>query len=153
MTTVTENDLREIKNLIIQLSERTDNQYKQLNQKINDLTLDVAVMKETLVGVNKRFDDVNISVNKRFDDINISVNKRFDDVNISVNKRFDDVNKRLDDWKPQITKAIDKTDNVAEKMSILSEKVGELKNWRQVAIIVITGLITTLFWLLRDGRF
>ncbi|AFZ46286.1 hypothetical protein Cyast_0306 [Cyanobacterium stanieri PCC 7202] len=120
MTTVTENDLKEIKELIIQLSDRTNNQYTQLNQKINDLTLDVAVMKESLLGVNKRFDDVN---------------------------------KRLDDWKPQITKAIDKTDNVSEKMSVLSEKVGELKNWRQVAIIVITGLITTLFWLLRDGRF
>ncbi|MGI0479162.1 hypothetical protein ACN4EE_00065 [Geminocystis sp. CENA526] len=130
MNTVTENDLKDLKDMM----NRVIIQNEQINSKVNNLTVEVAVIRESLNGVNKRFDDVN---------------KRFDD----VNKRFDDVNKRLDDWKPQITKATDKADKVAEKMSDLSEKVGELKNWRQVAIIVITGLITTLFWLLRDGKF
>ncbi|MBD2395348.1 hypothetical protein H6G11_13925 [Cyanobacterium aponinum FACHB-4101] len=123
MNTVTENDLKDLKDMI----NRVIIQNEQINSKVNNLTVEVAVIRESLDGVNKRFDD--------------------------VNKRFDDVNKRLDDWKPQITKATDKADKVAEKMSDLSEKVGELKNWRQVAIIVITGLITTLFWLLREVRF
>jgi chromosome segregation ATPase len=126
MTTVTESDLRELKDLITQLGNRMNAQNEQLNHKLNHLTVEVAVIKESLNGVNRRFDD--------------------------VNKRFDDVNKLLDDWKPAIIKATDKADNVAQKMTDLSEKVGELKNWRQIAIIVITGLLTTLFWLLRDGQ-
>lgn len=133
MSTVTENDLKELKDLITQLGDRINTQSiqmntqnEQVNQKLNHLTVEVAVIKESLNGVNRRFDD--------------------------VNKRFDDVNKRLDDWKPAIVKATDKADAVAQKMTDLSEKIGELKNWRQVAIIVITGLLTTLFWLLRDGQ-
>jgi predicted nuclease with TOPRIM domain len=126
MATVTENDLKELKDLIAQLGDRMNTQNELVNQKLNHLTVEVAVIKESLNGVNRRFDD--------------------------VNKRFDDVNKRLDDWKPAIIKATDKADAVAQKMTDLSEKVGELKNWRQVAIIVITGLLTTLFWLLRDGQ-
>lgn len=66
-----------------------------MNNKVTNLTIEMAVIKENLNGINRRFDD--------------------------VNKGFDDVNKRLDDWKPQITKAIVFTDNVAQKMSELSE--------------------------------
>jgi hypothetical protein len=47
----------------------------------------------------------------------------------------------MEAWKP-----------VLDKIPDLSEKVGELKNWRQIALIIITGVLTTLFWLLRDGR-
>lgn len=112
MTTVTENDLKELKDLILQLSNRINLQNEQVNQKLNDLKVEVAIVKEGLNGVNKR----------------------------------------MDDWKPAITKATDKADAVSQKITDLSEKVGELKNWRQVAIIIITGLLTTLFWLLRDGQ-
>ena len=35
----------------------------------------------------------------------------------------------------------------------LAEKVGELKNWRQIAIIIITGTVGTIFgWFVRGGK-
>jgi chromosome segregation ATPase len=40
-----------------------------------------------------------------------------------------------------------------DKIPDLAEKVGELKNWRQIAIIIITGTASTVFgWFLRSGR-
>lgn len=69
MTTVTENDLREVKDLIAQLGTRLNTQNEQVNQKLNHLTVEVAVIKESLNGVNKRMDDLN----KRIDDTNIRI--------------------------------------------------------------------------------
>lgn len=40
------------------------------------------------------------------------------------------------------------------KIPELAEKVGELKNWRQIAVIIITGTASTVFgWFLRSGRY
>jgi predicted nuclease with TOPRIM domain len=76
MTIVTENDLQEVKDLIAQLSHCINSQNEQVNQKLNHLTVEVAVIKESLNGVNKRMDDFN----KRMDDLN----KRIDDTNTRI---------------------------------------------------------------------
>ena len=50
---------------------------------------------------------------------------------------------KLEAWKPSIDKIPD-----------LTEKIGELKNWRSIALIIISGVITTLFWFfLEMGNF
>ena len=44
--------------------------------------------------------------------------------------------------------------SIPYKIPDLAEKVGELKNWRQIAVIIITGTASTVFgWLLRSGKF
>jgi hypothetical protein len=41
-----------------------------------------------------------------------------------------------------------------QKIPELAEKVGELKNWRQLGIIALTALISsTLTWVIRAGNF
>jgi uncharacterized coiled-coil DUF342 family protein len=99
MSTVTDNDLKELKDLINSKFEQMDTKFNQVNDKLNDMRVEIATIKEGLNGVNKR----------------------------------------LDDWKPIIAKTSD-----------LSEKIGEFKNWKQIAIAVITGFITSLFWIFRD---
>ena len=43
--------------------------------------------------------------------------------------------------------------NAINKIPDLAEKVGELKNWRQIAIIIITSTASTVFgWFLRSGK-
>ena len=110
MSTVTENDLKQLKDLITQLSENQTKGFTRIDEK---------------------FAQVNEKMNKGFED----VNKQIAEVRVSQAE----IKTRLNDWKPSIDKTAD-----------LSEKVGELKNWKQIGIILITGLITSLFWIFKD---
>ncbi|MEM7756551.1 MAG: hypothetical protein AAF298_00265 [Cyanobacteria bacterium P01_A01_bin.40] len=52
-----------------------------------------------------------------------------------------------------IKSRLDGQQKAIEKIPDLAEKVGELKNWRQIALIIITGTASTVFgWFLRSGR-
>ena len=60
----------------------------------------------------------------------------------SIDTRLVAIETRIDEQKSSISKIPD-----------LAEKVGELKNWRQIAIIIITGTVGTLFgWFVKSGR-
>jgi predicted nuclease with TOPRIM domain len=79
-------------------------------------------------------------------------------------KKLDRLSSNVDDVKSTLTN-IDKRLAVLEgrfesqqkaidKIPDLAEKVGELKNWRQIAIIIITGTASTVFgWFLKSGRY
>jgi hypothetical protein len=48
---------------------------------------------------------------------------------------------------------LDGQQKAIDKIPDLAEKVGELKNWRQIAVIIITGTASTVFgWILKSGR-
>ncbi len=66
MSTVTENDLRELKDLINSKFEQVNSKFEQINDKfeqvngkLNDLRVDIAVLKEGQNGLNQRIDDTN----------------------------------------------------------------------------------------------
>ncbi|MEA5532984.1 hypothetical protein [Crocosphaera sp. XPORK-15E] len=43
---------------------------------------------------------------------------------------------------------------IIQKIPDLAEKVGELKNWRQIVIIALTALISSsITWVIRAGSF
>ncbi len=73
------------------------------------------------------------------------INSRFDKLEEKVQSmevRLATIEGRLEEWKTPIGKITD-----------LAEKVGELKNWRQIALIVISTVAAgTLGWFLRGGR-
>lgn len=84
-------------------------------------------------------------VNKRLDDIEVKVKNLEDELKEELNQvRLSqaEIKGTLEAWKPSINKVSD-----------LAEKVGELKNWRQIALVVITGTFGSLFgWFLRGGN-
>ena len=52
-----------------------------------------------------------------------------------------------------INARLDGQQKAVNKIPDLAEKVGELKNWRQIAIIIITGTASTILgWVLKGGR-
>jgi predicted nuclease with TOPRIM domain len=101
MSTVTETDLRELKELI-----------------------------------NKGFDDLKT----RMDHLDSRLTNLESNFN-SLDKSMGKVETKLETLKP-----------VLDKIPDLSEKVGELKNWKQIAIVIITGVLTTVFWFVREGN-
>lgn len=96
MTTVTESDIKELKDLIIAFREDTNNRFT------------------------------------------------------SIENRLTVIETRLDEWRPSISKIPD-----------LAEKVGELKNWKQIGLVFVTAVISSIFsgtiggvigWLIRSGK-
>lgn len=96
MTTVTESDIKELKDLIIAFREDANNRFTAIE---NRLTV---------------------------------------------------IEARLDEWRPSISKIPD-----------LAEKVGELKNWKQIGLVFVTAVVSSIFsgtiggvigWLIRSGK-
>ncbi len=95
MTTVTDADLKELKDLITA-------QTKQLAAIQEEVRINAAVTNEKLLAIDRRLDTMQTSVNK---------------------------------------------------IPELAEKLGELKNLRRIALIVIAGTFGSIFgWLLRSGK-
>jgi len=113
MSTVTDNDLKEVKQLINQLGDRINDRFNQVENRFNQ--------------VENRFNQME----NRFNQIDEKITE------LRINQT--EVQTRLNDWKPSIDKTAD-----------LSEKIGELRNWKQIAIVLLTGFITSIFWIFRD---
>jgi hypothetical protein len=102
MTTVTENDLKRIEDLII--GSREENRQK------------LTALEVGLVGLQKEISDLRVSVGR--------------------------VEGCLQNQQPFVQKIPD-----------LAEKVGELKNWRQIVIIALTAAISSaVTWVIRGGN-
>jgi peptidoglycan hydrolase CwlO-like protein len=73
-----------------------------------------------------------------------------------TNKKIDNLSSEITDLKIDIAGMKGKLESqqgYISKIPELAEKVGELKNWRQIAIIIITGTASTVFgWILKSGR-
>lgn len=74
MSTVTENDLKEVKELITQLSNRMITHHEQVNEKLNEMKVDIATVKEGQTNINKRLDTIETSLTKRIDGIDTRLN-------------------------------------------------------------------------------
>jgi chromosome segregation ATPase len=88
-------------------------------------------------------------INNRFDEVQVEI-KTLKTGQTQIENRLTVIETRLDEWKPSMSKITD-----------LAEKVGELKNWKQVGLIVITAMISSIFsgtfggvigWLIRSGN-
>ncbi|GBF81947.1 hypothetical protein [Aphanothece sacrum] len=68
-----------------------------------------------------------------------------------------DVNQKLDKQSEEITTikaTLQAQQPLIQKIPDLAEKVGELKNWRQIVIIAVTALISgSITWVIRGGTF
>lgn len=113
MSTVTDSDLQEVKDLINRLDRKIDVNQARTDENLNGLKISQGEMKMQLT---------------------------------SIDNRLIRVETKLETLEPSIQKIPD-----------LSEKVGELKNWRQIALIIVGSVLTggiggVIGWLIRGGR-
>jgi len=80
MSTVTENDLRELKDLISELAQTQKKEFTSLNEKINDMRVDIATLKEGQNSLNIRLNETKDALGKRLD----SVENRLNTVTLGV---------------------------------------------------------------------
>lgn len=89
--------------------------------------------------------------NKLDDRINKLENKLNDKIDHVGNKLNDKIDKQSEEI-TTIRATLKAQQPLFEKIPDLTEKVGELKNWRQIVFIVVTATVSGLVgWLIRGG--
>lgn len=131
MAKVTISEIQALKDLInngfTQISQQfnqVNQQFDQVNQQIDNLRNDNAQLSEKI----QRVEQSQIKVSEEIKCIELGQAK---------------IEGRLEEWK----RAIDKIPDLAEK-------IGELKNWRQIAFVVLTATLGGIIgWFIRSNNF
>ena len=128
MTTVTSNDIQELKDLLSAMRQENREQIsswrEETREQIDTLKEDNRQQIETLREEN----------NKQF----VNLHKEITEVKIITAK---------------IEGTIQSQAVLTQKIPDLIEKVGELKNWKQIAIVAITAFTSaTITWFIRGGN-
>lgn len=114
MTTVTSNDIQELKDLLSAMREETRKQMISLREETRE---QIDTLKEDN---RKQLETLREENNKQF----INLHKEITEVKIITAK---------------IEGTIQSQAVLTQKIPDLIEKVGELKNWKQIAIVAITA--------------
>jgi chromosome segregation ATPase len=135
MTQATDQDIRELKIAIDTNSRAIDALAKgtEANTKaIADLTASVSGLREEMrVGFS-------------------NVETRFVDLRGQINN----VETKLEGQIAVCNTKLAGLESTAQKLPDLAEKVGELKNWKQIAIVIFTASVSSgIAWFLRSGKF
>jgi uncharacterized phage infection (PIP) family protein YhgE len=108
------------------MTQLTDQDVREIKNSIDSLTKATESIARSCEANTKAINDLTLEMRTGF---------------TSVNGKFDTVNARL-------TNIETNTKIIAD----LSEKVGELKNWKQIAIVVFTASVSgAIAWYLRGG--
>lgn len=109
-----------------------------------------------------------ITVTYSLEDILKRIEDKIDSNHKETNEKFKEINHKLETFQKEVTQKIDKQSEeittinatlqaqqpLIQKIPDLAEKVGELKNGRQIVVIVLTALISgSITWVIRGGTF
>ncbi|WP_017295074.1 hypothetical protein [Geminocystis herdmanii] len=120
MSTVTDNDLKELKDLI-------NNRLDRFETKIDNLESNYISLEKSVSNIETKIDRLETKID------NLESNY------ISLDKSVSNIETKVNTMKPVFDKILD-----------LSEKIGEYKNWKQISIILLTGFLTSFFWIFRN---
>ena len=128
MTSATDTDIRELKDLILGLDKKTDVVFANMDKKTDVVFANMD--KKIDVG----FANVDTKLTK--------MEGRIDTLETRVLGKFETVNAKITNLETN-TKAV----------GDLAEKVGELKNWKQIAIVIFTATVSgSIGYFVRSGK-
>ncbi len=152
MAKVTENDLKKLEDLITGSFQRLEQGQKaletQLNQvetRLNTIAIEQTELKEEINKTNQNLEikqtELKEEINKKNQTLEVGQTEIKGEIK-TFDAKLNGVSDRIKTIEVAITKIPD-----------LAEKVGELKNWRQIVIITITaGISGVVGWIIRGGN-
>jgi chromosome segregation ATPase len=156
MTQATDTDIRDIKTSIDNLTKATESiaRSTEANTKsIGDLTLSVSSLREeTRVG----FANVTTQITRldgRIDTLEAKLDSKIDNLETKLDAKIDNLEIRIDGRFDLMTAKLENIDINAKNTVDLAEKIGELKNWKQIAIVTFTASVSgAITWYIRSGN-
>ncbi|MDJ0730141.1 MAG: hypothetical protein QNJ33_09150 [Crocosphaera sp.] len=162
MAKVTENDLKKLEDLITGSFERLEQGQKaletQLNHvetRLNDIAIEQTELKEGIKTIQIKQTELKEGIKTleiRQTELKEEINQKSQTLEVGQTEIKGEI--KTFDAKLNGTSDRMKTIEVAmTKIPDLAEKVGELKNWRQIVIITITASISGVVgWIIRGGN-
>ncbi len=141
MAKVTENDLKKLEDLIKASFERLEQGQKALETRLNEIAIEQTELKEGIKTLEIKQTELKEEINEKSQIIEVGQTEIKGEIK-TVDAKLNGVSDRLKTIEVAITKIPD-----------LAEKVGELKNWRQIVIITITaGISGVVGWIIGGGN-
>jgi archaellum component FlaC len=87
-----------------------------------------------------------------FNELDKKIDNKFNELDKRIDNKFNELDKRIikiESSLEGIDKRMSNLESSAQKIPEITEKFGELKNWRQIAFIVIADV---LGWFARSGK-
>ena len=139
MTTVTSNDIQELKDLLSAMRQENREQMISLREETREQM--ISLREET---------------RKQIDTLKEDNRKQLETLREENNKQFINLHKEITEVKiitAKIEGTIQSQAVLTQKIPDLIEKVGEFKNWKQIAIVAITAFTSaTITWFIREGN-
>ncbi len=99
---------------------------------------DIRDLTNLITNLDKKLD----KLDSKIDNLEIKIDAKIDKLETKIDGKFDTVNSRLTNIESSSKILVD-----------LAEKIGELKNWKQIAIVVFTASVSgAIAWYLRGGN-
>lgn len=113
---------------------------------------DIRELKTAIDANSKAIADLVASVGGLWEEMRVgfaNVETRFVDLKGQINN----VETKLEGQIAVCNTKLAGLETTAQKLPDLAEKVGELKNWKQLAIVIFTALVSVaIAWFLRSGK-
>jgi hypothetical protein len=139
MTTVTSNDIQELKDLLSAMRQENRDQMISLRQENRE---QISSLRE--------------ETRKQIDTLKEDNRQQLETLREENNQQFINLQKEITEVKiitAKIEGTIQSQAVLTQKIPDLIEKVGELKNWKQIAIVAITAFTSaTITWFIRGGN-
>lgn len=113
--------------------------------------------------ISDRFNQLDGKVDKKFNELDNKIDSNFNELDKKFDSNFNELDKKIDTVKSELKqeisdvrgdiKVIDarqkNVETSVQKIPEITEKFGVLKNWRQIAFIIIAAIVG---WFARSGR-
>lgn len=139
MTTVTSNDIQELKDLLSAMRQENREQMISLREETRE---QISSLRE--------------ETRNQIDALKEDNRQQIETLREENNQQFINLQKEITEVKiitAKIEGTIQSQAVLTQKIPDLIEKVGELKNWKQIAIVAITAFTSaTITWFIRGGN-
>lgn len=124
------------------MTQVTDTDIREIKSAIDANTKSIATLSERVESIIK----ITESNAKAITDLTLEMRLGF----ANVENKFTKLEGRIDTANARLTSLESNTKAIAD----LAEKVGELKNWKQIAIVIFTATVGgTIGWFIRGSKF
>jgi DNA anti-recombination protein RmuC len=160
MATVTSKDIQELKDLLSAMRQESREQMISLREEnreqISSLREETREQMISLREENReQISSLREETREQLDTLKEDNRKQIETLREENNQQFANLQKEITEVKIVMAKiegTIQSQAVLTQKIPDLIEKVGELKNWKQIAIVAITAFTSaTITWFIRGG--
>ena len=110
---------------------------------------EVQELKEFIQG---GFNQLDKDINNKFNELDKKIDNKFNELDKKIDNKFNEVEKgivKLEAELGGLDKRVSSIETSVQKIPEITEKFGELKNWRQIAFVIIAAIFG---WFARSGK-